>query len=240
MIRFTLAATALLAASAANALPAPGPVAAIHAYEFEGANAVIDTAGHDDGTLMDGAYVGGGQLHLEGVNDWVNFSAYLVPVNSAYSIYVRTNSLSSVGAIAEIISQGQTGGTGTYLGLQNGNIRATDYYFNTGVAFPGGMHEFLFTTEPGASKLYVDGQLVFSGSNQATAYATGSTTRFGRQFAPYDEFYHGDIDSIRIYDTAITPADVAAVPEPATWALMLGGFAMTGAALRRRGRVATA
>ncbi len=34
--------------------------------------------------------------------------------------------------------------------------------------------------------------------------------------------------------TGSTPAAAAAVPEPAGWALMLGGFALTGGALRRR------
>lgn len=33
--------------------------------------------------------------------------------------------------------------------------------------------------------------------------------------------------------TSVTTA-VAAVPEPATWAMLIGGFALTGAALRRR------
>lgn len=35
-----------------------------------------------------------------------------------------------------------------------------------------------------------------------------------------------------------TSANVAAVPEPASWAMMIGGFALIGAATRRRGRVA--
>jgi len=36
------------------------------------------------------------------------------------------------------------------------------------------------------------------------------------------------------YDGAPLMLTVTAVPEPMTWALMLGGFALTGAALRRR------
>ncbi|TRW16675.1 PEPxxWA-CTERM sorting domain-containing protein [Glacieibacterium frigidum] len=38
----------------------------------------------------------------------------------------------------------------------------------------------------------------------------------------------------------ITTDGIAAVPEPASWALMIGGFAMTGVALRRRKAVITA
>ena len=36
------------------------------------------------------------------------------------------------------------------------------------------------------------------------------------------------------YEKLVFTADGEAVPEPATWALMLGGFAMVGAAMRRR------
>lgn len=35
--------------------------------------------------------------------------------------------------------------------------------------------------------------------------------------------------------TATSPSTVGGVPEPATWALMLAGFGLTGAAVRRRG-----
>ncbi len=54
----------------------------------------------------------------------------------------------------------------------------------------------------------------------------------------------GFLDSICVYDTALTGAEVAAqtcsgsgvgaVPEPATWALMIAGFGFVGTALRRR------
>ena len=43
---------------------------------------------------------------------------------------------------------------------------------------------------------------------------------------PSDEFELGNDHGFRTY--------VAAVPEPATWALMIGGFGLAGAALRRR------
>ena len=43
-------------------------------------------------------------------------------------------------------------------------------------------------------------------------------------------------DSVAVYD--FTLQDRAAVPEPASWALMISGFGLAGAALRRRTRVA--
>jgi hypothetical protein len=59
----------------------------------------------------------------------------------------------------------------------------------------------------------------------------------------------GFVDYIRIYDTALTANEVAgltppvavggAVPEPATWAMMLLGFGLVGTSLRLR-RVSSA
>ena len=236
MMRFGFA-LGLLGATALGAI-APADAALVHDYEFSAPGAVLDTAGTADGTLLGGATVSGGALHLDGISGYVDFGSFLVPTGgSAYSIFIRVDGQPFGGGFAEMISQGQTGGTGIYLGIaQNGNIRATDYHFDTGVAFPYGQHDFLFSTQPGASRLYVDGALVFSTADQAIAYTNGSTTRFGRQFAPYNEFFRGDIDAIRIYDSVEAPA----VPEPATWALMIGGFAVVGGAMRRARGVARA
>jgi PEP-CTERM motif len=52
----------------------------------------------------------------------------------------------------------------------------------------------------------------------------------------------GFVDYIRVYDTALTAGEVAgllppgagAVPEPASWALMIAGFGLVGGAMRRR------
>jgi hypothetical protein len=45
--------------------------------------------------------------------------------------------------------------------------------------------------------------------------------------------WDGDLSLAYTYDTAIVPPPTA-VPEPATWAMLIAGFGLTGAALRRR------
>jgi hypothetical protein len=47
-----------------------------------------------------------------------------------------------------------------------------------------------------------------------------------------------DASNFEIDDIHLAPATSAAVPEPATWAMMIFGFGLAGAALRRRGHAA--
>ena len=80
------------------------------------------------------------------------------------------------------------------------------------------------------------------------AFATGTPLQFSGDWSTYTATYtataadaggaitillgpsgaQGDFDDVRLSD------DAAAVPEPASWALMIGGFAMVGTAARRR------
>lgn len=87
---------------------------------------------------------------------------------------------------------------------------------------------------------------VFTGHNLDTAFtlqtlaftATGTTSQLRLEnISPVT----ANIDAV-VDDFAITPraAVDSSVPEPAAWALMLGGFALSGAALRLRRRAAFA
>jgi hypothetical protein len=57
-----------------------------------------------------------------------------------------------------------------------------------------------------------------------------------------DPYSHFDIDSVTLsFDRVQTagPPPAAGVPEPASWTLTIAGFALAGAALRRRMPVRT-
>jgi hypothetical protein len=75
------------------------------------------------------------------------------------------------------------------------------------------------------------GVQVFAGTLTAPTFFTGS-------FDLYDYFYE-DV----AYHLDITSNAAPGVPEPASWAMLIAGFGLTGAAMRRRGvrvRVAVA
>ena len=58
----------------------------------------------------------------------------------------------------------------------------------------------------------------------------------GGDGASFQDFF--GTRSPQAFDMAFTLTGNAAVPEPATWALMLGGFGLAGVAVRRRSRTA--
>lgn len=92
----------------------------------------------------------------------------------------------------------------------------------------------------GAHAIAIDFQSF--GSTQSSGCCEWS----GSEWVPYDEYFKrtsllfADID-FAAGDAPITvTVSVAAVPEPATWAMMIVGFGLSGAALRRSRRAVEA
>lgn len=138
-----------------------------------------------------------------------------------------------------MISQGLSGGPGFYIGTNfAGNIRAGDL-FSTGVPFGsvGSLTHYavVFDAIAATSKLYVNGAVVASLSSAISAGAAGTNTRFGRQFDPFNEYFNGLLDDVRVYSGALTAQEVAllAVPEPETYILLAVGLVLIGAHARR-------
>jgi hypothetical protein len=70
-----------------------------------------------------------------------------------------------------------------------------------------------------------DGRFGFRGiDGQSIASVSFTVNRAGIQ----------DVRQIRLSALGTTPGNPDAVPEPATWAMMLGGFGLLGGAMRRR------
>lgn len=138
--------------------------------------------------------------------------------------------------------------------------RASDsgYYNNNGFlnAFPLGnspnqvfsagtpVRLTLSRTSAGLITAYIDGTEIYARTDVNNGSQTAITglqpLNFFRDdfaFGP-GESTSGFVDFIRIFDTAITPqqAEPSAVPEPATWAMMLFGFGALGHMLRRQTR----
>lgn len=212
----------------------------IHHYDFS--SGVTDSAGSANGTLVGDASTAGGVLTLDGDGGYVQFSSFLVPTSGSYSVSFFATRAVSQGSYAEVISQAYSG-AGFYIGTDpGGNMRASDAWGSTGVAFaaPGVMTHYALTVDAGSntSNLYVNGTLAASIGYAYGSGTSGTATRFGAQFAPYGECFNGTIDDVRIYSGALSGNEVALlanpVPEPASYAMFAAGLVLVGARARRR------
>lgn len=91
---------------------------------------------------------------------------------------------------------------------------------------PGNPTYYYFTTGP----TFLDGSGV-----RFNAGAFQNIAFFHQDGAPADEYRVNGNGTISAFGTATsTPVATGAVPEPATWAMMIGGIGAAGGALRRR------
>ena len=123
----------------------------LHEYLFDAPGA-IDSVGGANGTLFGGATVGGGVLSLDGVDDYVEFGAKLVPTGlTAFSVTLDAQQLSRTpGVFVEMISQGSSGAGGFYIGHDTvGNLRFGDQHTGTGLFFPTDnlFHSYALTSD---------------------------------------------------------------------------------------------
>jgi len=221
----------------------------LHHFDFE--TTANDTVGSATGTLQNGAQISGGVLMLDGVNDYMDTSAHLIPTaGAAFTLGLQAKSTAtSLTGISEMISQGfSTFAGGFYMGFINGQIRLTDQFGAISSPFPadGNFHDYVLTSAAGdGTRLFIDGAQVFFDAQHLTPVAGGTATRLGTQFNqaggfPFSEYFAGEIDNVKIYSGALTSTEVqsafATVPIPSSIGFLVLGLAGLGAIRRSHKR----
>jgi len=225
-------------------------------YEFNGN--LIDNSGNNFNAQAFGNYsyenssikiIGGNSLYYSG-GGYVRIPISSMGLLNEFTLSVRASNISTPHPDGEMLAFWGQETNGNYVAAleiyQNSNTIGFRHYLRgspTGgnyiglnYAVPEGLdqvHQFVITKSATLLSAFVDGQLVGSGNNsfalpsQANLYLgyhtwTSSSARLN---ATYQD--------VQIYDRALTPTEVALLPEPSSLSLLglgLGGLAM----LRRR------
>lgn len=122
--------------------------------------------------------------------------------------------------------------------------------FSTGV-----FHSAVLTNSGGIVSVYLDGNLEHSAATSIMDISNPDNPGNWLHFfldnvasPAQTEWSPGAVANIRLYEGALSQGEVdvlwrnpfGAVPEPASWAMLVTGFGLTGAAIRRRRRTQTA
>ncbi|MGC8477289.1 MAG: LamG-like jellyroll fold domain-containing protein [Acetobacteraceae bacterium] len=234
MSRFRVFGFPLLLAGIALVAPLRARATLLHQYNFNGS--VTDQVGTMNGTLEGGATASGGSLTLNGTFAYAQLSGYAIPSGDFSITFDATIAAIRTSNYAEMISQGSSGAPGFYIGITpgpNSSFRLGDNLTGTSVATPtdGKQHSYeLISSAANGTQFFIDGTKVFTSTTQATAPQSGTDTRIGNQFSPYNEFLDGSISNLSIYSGLPS----AAVPEPSGLALLAGGVVLLTLLPRRR------
>jgi hypothetical protein len=228
---------ALVTLGIAAALAAVPATAANLVADYQLNGSLADALGGPDITNN------GGTLGPNGITFGVNQGPSLGGFNNAQNFSVVVGfSFSTLTGYRKILDfKNRTSDAGLY------NLNTSLNFYPIGSTINGQfqanvIHRVVFTRDAGGNiNTYVDGNngLNFVDvSNQATI--TSVLHFFNDDFQVPGEASGGFVDYIQIYDAALTNQQIISgdVPEPASWAMMIAGFGLVGASMRRRRAVA--
>lgn len=149
-----------------------------------------------------------------------NLGDFLNPNDESVSLGILDN------AITRVLLAGE--------GYTPGTTADSDPFYNLLLSFDTG--QTLTGTYTPTTNIFLGGSSIISGGQTYSLVEFSFRRDLGDAVQPNVATFGGDGNdyggNFRV--------DSGAVPEPATWALMLGGFGLVGASMRRRSRTAVA
>lgn len=221
--KFFTGAFAALAVTAAPIVANAATVFANFQQQNESEQSVRFVTGGPGGTLS--------TIASDGVAVTFNFMG-LLPQSAMFTFDASTNQAAA--SFGGIIVQGGFGGTFNFTSLGGPTGDILSFEFNNaslvgGANTPGGS---VFNVLPGAVNLL----------NAGVGYDLSAFNSFGFSFSlqGVSPLLNVSGNQLGGFDAAIGGQLSAAIPEPGTWAMMIGGFGLAGFALRRRSALAAA
>ncbi|NCQ87103.1 MAG: LamG domain-containing protein [Microcystis aeruginosa W13-18] len=150
-------------------------------------------------------------LYFDGVNDYIQINLNEPETEVTHELWFKTTSLN--GGLFSVVS-GNLGSTGLDRGiyLSNGNIVARIWNDETisssGLNLADGKWHHIahvFGASVGGQQIYVDGQLVATGSKSISDFNWQDKIAIGYSFSGY---FKGEIDEVRVWNVAKTQAQI--------------------------------
>ena len=210
--------------------PSGGLVLAFAFDEASGTTA-LDTSGSGlNGTIREAVRVAGktgGALSFDGVNDWVTVTdttSSPLDLTSGMTIEAWVNPAAMSGWESIVLKERGAGLLSYGLYAQDGaplsgGFAAPAGYIRTGSAdqavrgtdpLPLGAWTHIATTYDGATmRIYVNGQLVGSRAQGGAIAVANGALRIGGNGSFAGEFFQGLIDDVRIYNRALSAAEIS-------------------------------
>ncbi len=225
---------------------APVPVAYWKFDEGSGTT-IADSVGSNTATLIDGTwssdvpivpFTNVHSISFDGIDDYVLRSGVVTTAtdNVTLAAWVKWQGPNNAGGIQAVVYNGNTAtsGYGIYMD-NNGDVSI----LIGGVTFIGTdvtltvdnkWHHIAAERNNGTWLIYLDGvQQNVTSANTATPYVPLGNLTIGARTTGDNEFFHGLIDDVRIYDQALSAADIqalitvdpAAVPTINQWGALI-------------------
>jgi hypothetical protein len=229
--------------------PPPPPSALVAHFTFDELDATqaIDASGNGNHGVISGAQrvagVTGGGLQFDGVNDWVTIAdAASLDLTASFTLEAWVKPSASGGWRTVVLKEG-SGFSPYELYANDPGVSAPSAYFTpasgavrnvTGTsALSTANWTHLAATYDGVNmRLYVNGALARSVARSGAIRTSNSALRIGGNQTWGGEFFAGTIDEVRVYNRALSAAEVGAdmnstpPPPPANRAPSAGADAL--------------
>lgn len=222
-----------IAAVACSILAAPASAALVADFQLN--NSLADSLGGPS-LVNNGATLGATGLTFSNnqgptLNGFSNSGVYSIVVEFSFD---------SLGGYQKIVDfKSRASDTGLYV-LGSDLTFYPEAFPNVGGFTTSQLQRVILTRDAGGTTVgYVGGNAVFNFVDSGDLGSIDSELAFFQDdFATGEgEAGPGFVNYIQIYGTALSAGEVAnlgVVPEPSSWAMMIAGFGLVGAAMRRR------